>query len=340
MIEINLLNRNESNHLLGNVIFTLVCLTIVTLVAWHALPGKVILYILALTPYLIPLLLVAAVIAFFVLTPKKETTDTETDTETGEEIQELFGGIIRNVPANFVWVIRNVWFSDITKKTGPKAYTGYKAMREGWKFFIPYFLHSSLDFIDLSPVPRDPQSITVNTKDNQTAVIDFRLITHVSDPIVFAVRVDENRKSFEDQAASVALNREAAKETQVQLTEFEEGKDELKTIGEGAKDFFNDRMKELGLGIEADAIEIQKILMPEEIRAAKEHLTVSDIRKDAADLKAEELKTIATETGADPTKVVIAEFARDGFTNIVDIIVNAFRTSRETERKENKGEKK
>jgi len=375
--------RNRKSNLLGNMAYTLVCLAFLTLVAWLVLPGKTMLYILVLAPILIVSLIIVAVIAFFTLTPKKETADTETDTGEREKVQEIFGGIIRNVPANFAWVTRNVWFSD----PEDEKMKGYKAMKEGWRFFIPWLWHSSLGLIELNPQPRDPQSITVNTSDNQTAIIDFRLVTFVSDAKAFAIKVGDNRKSFEDQAASVVLNQIASEETQLELTEINQvivneqnellytikkikddkeknGNDqkkqkenqeeqintlmqnqsnerisELEYIGRRAVELFNGRMEKLKLGIKAKSLDIQKILMPEEVRAAKEYETVTETREKVAKTKAKELDTIASTTGADPTKVVLADIIRDGVTNVVDLLANTFRTAQET-KKRDKGEQK
>ena len=93
---------------------------------------------------------------------------------------------------------------------------------------------------------------------------------------------------------------------------------------------FNQRMVQFG--IEATALEVQKILMPEEIRAAAEYATVTEQRKKVAPLKAEELRIITQETKADPTAIVRMDMIRDMLTNVADIIVNAFRTYKETEK--------
>ncbi|MFH1671684.1 MAG: SPFH domain-containing protein [Candidatus Portnoybacteria bacterium] len=222
-----------------------------------------------------------------------------------------FSDIIRNVPANMIWVLRrSIFGSDIATQIG------YAAKREGFRLKIPFY-HEDLGLVDLSPIPRDPKSITVNTKDNQTAIIDWRIETFIPDEksaINFAVKVNNNREKFEDQKVIVIINQISSKETQEKLTSFKGT--ELKNIGDEAKERFNSEMADLG--IKARAIEIKNIQMPEGIRDVAEYATVSKKRRKIAVDKAAELKTIINVTGADPSKVVIAEIIRSGLTTVVN----------------------
>lgn len=258
---------------------------------------------------------------------KKKTK--EGDEEEKIEGDQLLAGILRNTPANKVWITRSSFGSNI------ENLTGYRTQKEGWGYYIPYY-HENLGFVDLSPIPRDPESITVNTSDNQTAIIDWRIETFIPDDnesaITFAVKVNGNREKFEDQKASVILNQICSEETQENLTTIEKG--ELEKMRKKATERFNDEMKDLG--IQARALEIKKILMPEEIRAAAEYKTVTEKREEVAVIKARELKTIIDATESDATKVVMTDMVRDMVTNIADVLVNAFSTYRET--KENRNE--
>ncbi len=249
--------------------------------------------------------------------------------ENSGEGAVFLGGYIRDVPANKIWVLRRTLFgSDIDIPEG------YFAKPEGFRIKIPLY-HDDLGLVDKSPLPRDPEGITVNTKDNQTAIIDWRIVSIVTNPIVFAVKVNGNREEFENQAANVVFNSLSTEKNQDDLTSFEG--DKLEDLSDEAKIKFNEKIGYLG--IEAERLEIQKILMPEEIRAAAEYATVTEQRKKVAPLKAEELRIITKETEADPTTIVKMDMIRDMLTNIADIAVNAFRTYKETE-KTDKGESK
>jgi len=246
------------------------------------------------------------------------------ETEGTKEGVQLLGGYIRNVPANMVWVLRRSLFG-----SSIETLEGYKAKSEGWRFKILGW-HEDLGLVDLSPQPRDPKAITINTQDNQTAIIDWRIETFIPDgnsAIKFAGKVNGNREKFEDQKATVILNQLCSQKSQDDLTRF--GPNELKDdITDPAKGQFNKEMADLG--IQARALEIKKILMPEEVRAAAEYETVTKKRKEVAVVKGEELKTIIAATEADPTKVVMADMARDMLTNLADVFVNAFITQQET----------
>lgn len=267
---------------------------------------------------------------------KKKTEETKEKKEIKEtkEGAQLLGGIIRDVPANQRWILRNALGSDIDnldEHGKPQRPRGYQARKPGWDFYIPYY-HINLGFVDLSPQPRDPKPITVNTKDNQTAIIDWRIETLIPDgdsAIKFAVKVNGNRENFEDQKATVILNQLCSQKSQEDLTEFKP--DELKKdITDPAEKQFNNEM--LDLGIQARALEIKKILMPEEIRAAAEYETVTKKREKVAGSKGTELKTIIEATNADPTKIVMTDMVRDMLTNLADVLVNAFRTQQETKK--------
>jgi regulator of protease activity HflC (stomatin/prohibitin superfamily) len=280
--------------------------------------------LIASAPILLFLLILCLIISgALILTAVTVKTAREAELK---EKQKLLGGIFRNVPANQVWVLRNAWFSN------PETEIGYVAKKEGWRFYVPYLWHIDMGFVDLSPKPRDPESIIVNTKDNQTAIIDWRIVTVVSDAVKFAIKVNGNREKFETQQATVAINQIASEDTQEALTSIETN--ELQIMGEKITKLFNQLMHSLDVGIEATVIEIQKILPPEEIRAAAEYATVSQKRKEVATTKGEELKIIKDATGADPTKLVIAEMIRAGLTDLVDPVINAFITRRETKEKE------
>ncbi len=276
------------------------------------------------------LLLIALIGGTTVIGTKKKAKE---DDEEEKKIKgdQLLAGILRNTPANMIWVTRrSVFGSDIESQD----LEGYRAQKEGWGYYVPYY-HEDLGFVDLSPIPRDPESITVNTSDNQTAIVDWRIETFVPDDnsaIILATKVDGNREEFEDKKAIVILNQICSEKTQDDLTRLDPG--ELKQIGDDTKDRFNNEMKDLG--IRARALEIKKILMPEEIRAAAEYKTVTEIRKKVAAIKAEELETIINATKANATKVVVTEMVRDMLTNIADVFVNALRTHQET--KEDKDE--
>ncbi|NIN92481.1 hypothetical protein GTO36_05775 [bacterium] len=256
-----------------------------------------------------------------------------------EEVKEekrkdwLLGGIVRNIPANYAWVLRSAWGSNIDKVDKKGRRFGYKIRREGWNWYLPYLLHIDVDCVDLSPQPRDPKAITVNTADNQTAIIDWRIVTIVSDPALFAVKVNGNRIEFEDQAATVFINQRCSEETQQKLTKFSEG--QLRKMGGEVRDRFNEEVENF-LGIKAEAIEIQKILPPEEVRTAAEYETVTKRRKEVARHKGVELSRIIEATKSDPTKIVMMDMARDVVTNLVDIVVNAVRTYQETKNQEAK----
>lgn len=251
---------------------------------------------------------------------RTEETKEKKGVKETEEGAQLLGGYIRNVSANIVWVLRRSLFG-----SSIKTLVGYKVKSEGWRFKIPGW-HEDLGLVDLSPQPRDPKAITVNTSDNQTALIDWRIVTVVSNPAIFVVKVNGNREEFEDQKATVILNQLCSKESQDDITKFDD--DELKKMGEKATERFNKEIEYLG--IKAERLEIQKILMPEEIRAAAEYETVTKKREKVAKTKGAELGTIIEATKADPTKIVMTDMVRDMLTNLADVVVNAFRTHRET----------
>jgi len=258
---------------------------------------------------------------------KREETREKKEGEEEKRKDWLLGGIIRNVPANCAWVLRWAWGSNIDEFDRKKRRRGYRIRREGWSWYLPYLLHIDVGSVDLSPQPRDPKAITINTADNQTAIIDWRIVTIVSDPALFAVKVNGNRIEFEDQAATVVFNQRCSKETQKALTEF--GDDQLKKMGGEVTERFNEEIESL-LGIHGIALEIKKILPPEEVRAAAEYQTVTERRKEVALAKGEELRRIIEATKSDPTKITMMDMGRDVVTNIVDIVVNAFRTYQET----------
>jgi len=249
----------------------------------------------------------------------------EGEKETSKE-GVYFGGIIRNVPANMIWVLRRSIFG-----SNIQTHEGYVGKKEGFRFKIPLY-HEDLGLIDLSPIPRDPKPITVNTKDNQTAIIDWRIETFINGEkgaIDFVVRVNDNREKFEDQKISVIINQLAAAKTQDELTRFE--KNDLQEMGTDALNRFIAEVTDLG--ITPRAIEIKNIQMPEEIRDVAEYATVSKKRRDIAVDKAAELETIIAATKADPSKVVIAEMIRGAVVDGLDAIANIFLKSRKEEKK-------
>lgn len=231
------------------------------------------------------------------------------------------GDIIRNVPENHAWVIRFAFWSNPGDETeNPK---GYFALREGWKIYIPGFF-KDMGFVDLAPKPRDPNSITVNTADNQTAEVDWRIETVISDPIKFMVRVrnSEEREKFEDQRSGIIFAQKCSQHTQENLTIF--GNEALKKMGDEAKDNFNQQMD--FFGIQARDLSIQKILPPTEIRDTAEYATITNQRAKIAVTKAAELKAIIEGTTTDaaqtnPTQVVIADIIRGGLIDLAELFL-------------------
>jgi len=314
MIRINLLNRNESSHLWGNVFYTLFWITLIVIVGRLLFPKstEILISLLVLSPFFILGLVILAAVAVAATALKTDAI------EQLENEQTLLGGVIRNVSANQVWVLRNAWHSDLEDKK-----KGYTEKKEGWRVYIPKILHIDMGMVDLSPLPRDPEPIIVNTKDNQTATIDWRIETKVIDPTRFLVLVNGNREDFENQRASVVFNQLSSQKDQEDLTKFSQ--DELEELCTKARDTFNEGIAYLG--IEAISLQIRKIMMPAEVQAAAEYRTVSKIRKEAAETKGGELSEIIRATGADPTRVVVFDSVRDILTNLIDPLANFLRTT-------------
>lgn len=328
----------------NNISYTLLWTIIGVLIIWAVLPkgySRSVKLLLISSPILftaaVIILIILAAIAIGAAVIQKRTPD-DSDSET-RGINQLLGGIFKRAPANQVWVTRRTLFGcDIDKpdKTGKPL--GYRAYKATWGYFIPGY-HEDLGVIDLSPQPKDPPAITVNTKDNQTAIVDWRKITFIPDEISAmkcAAKVNGNRDDFEDQQATVIFNQICSQKTQNDLTEFDSN--ELAKAAKEAAKLFNRQMKKLDIGIKAKSIEIKKILMPEEVRAAAEYKTVSQKRLEVASIKGNELKTIIEATGADATKIAISDMIRAVLMDLADPIVNAFRTRQET--KEKGGENK
>ena len=210
------------------------------------------------------------------------------------------------------------------KKDGEKILLplkGYKEKREGWRFYVPKVWHEDIGTVNRMPVARNPEKrIIVNTKDNQTAEIDYRIVTVISDPIRFFLRARDQREDQEDQRAEVIFNRISAFFTQEQLTLF--GDNKLLTISRSARHLFSIEMRHLG--IRATSLEIQTILMPEEIRDTAEYQTVTKQRAEIAATKGLELKTIIDATGANKTAVVLADVIRGGVIDAIEATASVF----------------
>lgn len=247
----------------------------------------------------------------------------------------ISGSIIRNIPSNQVWVLRNAWFSDpgsienkeITDSTGKKTTVtiekeppkGYRAKPEGWRFYIPYLWHIDMGLVDLAPKARDPEDLTkINTSDNQTAEIDWQIETVIDDSVKFIVRAknEQGRETFEDQKIKAILAHICSGKTQKDLTNFKEN--DLKEMSKNVLEQFNQAIAIFG--IKAISLDIKKIIMPEEIRDAAEYKTVTKQRLDAANNKGKELQRIIGKTGANPTVTVAADIVRGGLTDLVELI--------------------
>lgn len=231
----------------------------------------------------------------------------------------LFGekGIIRNVSSNKVWIIRNGRSSNPggIDQEGKEisSPSGYTALSEGWRFYIP-ILFIDMGTVDLAPLPRDHQSVTVNASDGQTAIIDWRMETFVSDPVRYIIRTqnEEKRFEFERQRANVVLSQISSKFSQEGLTSFRDN--QLKKLGKDALQSFNEGISVLG--IQACAFDIQNILPPQTVMDAAMYKTVSQKRLEAAETKGEEIGTLIQKTGANPTLVMFAEMLRGALENL------------------------
>jgi len=297
-----------------------------------------------LTRLLSIIFFVLAVISILLLAAKpKEEKEKKEKEEKAKEGAVFFGGYVQDVPANQLWVLRRTLFgSDVDGKLDKKTRLppGYFVRKEGLNYKIPIY-HDDLGLVDKSPVPKDPERITVNTKDNQTATFDWRKVTCIPDPISavkFAAKVGPNRDEFENKQAEVIFNRIASRETQAELTEFKQdeegGKGELENISEEATTEFNKKMKKLGLGLKALALEVKKILPPTEVIAAAEHQTISAKRAEAAVFKGIELTAIAAaldkgqkkdQPRVNRTALIVAEIAREMLTNFFSTAVDIFK---------------
>jgi len=207
---------------------------------------------------------------------------------------------------------------------------GYREKKEGWNYYIPRVWHEDVGTVNRMPIARSPEeNITVNTKDNQTAEIDYRIVTVISDPIRYSLRVktEEQRIAQENQKSEVVFNRISSFFTQEQLTSFEGNN--LLNLTRIAKHFFNIEMRHLG--IRSTSLEIKTLLMPEEIRDTAEYQTVTEGRAKVAGIKGKELKTIIKKTGASPTAVVLADLARGTIIDTVEAVSHFFSKEKKDE---------
>ena len=252
-------------------------------------------------------ILLIILIAITAITLSSKNKDKEKSSES----------LIRNIPSNHVWILRYAWHSDPGDETHePK---GYIAKKEGWSFYLPHLVHIDMGLVDLAPKARDPEELTkINTSDNQTAEVDWQIETIIFDPIRFIVRArnEEGRVQFENQKIKAILAHLCSNKKQSDLTHFEKG--ELQLMGADVLNEFNQAM--LSFGIRAISLDIKKIVMPEEIRAAAEYTTVSKQRLVAAESKGEELQKIISATGASPTVTVAADIIRGGLNDLVELI--------------------
>lgn len=242
-------------------------------------------------------------------------------------------GIIRDVPANNVWVLRKAFLS----KPGDESHdpTGYILKEEGWSYYIPIW-HIDMGFINLAPEPHDPKPTKVNTSDRKTVNIDWRRETYISNPRKYVVRVrpsknrtrDQVRQELETQTAKVIFAQKCSGHKQKELIKFGDTKpdkhgnteDKLKNFGEEALIEFNEKMK--FYGIKARDLSVQKILPPQDVIDAAEYETVTNLRKKVAPAKTRELKTIIDGTGASPTITVAADIIRGVLGDIISPFVD------------------
>lgn len=217
-------------------------------------------------------------------------------------------GIIRNVPTNQVWILRNAWYSNPGDRNTPPK--GYYAKPEGWHFWIPYLWHIDLGLVSLVPVIRDPTNIVVNTRDNQTVEVDWRMETVIpsgldvdrtapKDPYVsakkFKARAEQSREDIEVGNASAIINllcsaHNMSGENPKGLTNMADT-EIVTNIADPAKRRFNDepiagepefRGVLKYYGIKAIRIDVQKFMPPEVLRDEAAHRAAAAVRADAA----------------------------------------------------------
>ncbi len=328
MMRINLIGTTISPRGLDeNTIDLLIALAgIVTVITalLITLPGSV-KHLAILLPVILIFLCVFGAIATGITFVKKDKKDIKKE----KSAEEVFANFWLNAPDNHILVLRNAWSSN------PDTNDGYTAKKEGWRFILKKAWHIVVGLVDMSPKARNLEPITVSSSDGQNLIVDARIITSIPDPnaaINYAIRVDNDdktRNNFEDDQASVILNQLCAKKTMADLIEIEEG--ELGKMEKNAARLFNQAMNNLRLGIWTDAIEIQKFLPPEEVRAASEYKTVAQMRQEAAKTRGSELKIIKEATQADGTKLAVADIIREGLESGIGTVANILKTARETE---------
>ncbi|MFA4833685.1 MAG: SPFH domain-containing protein [Patescibacteria group bacterium] len=264
------------------------------------LPLSVILKIIL---FVFPIIfLVAAAIVVFVSVFKKSTS------ETGKR------PIFFQVPMNHVWILRNVWGSD------PATQDGYEEKTEGWSFWIPTILHADEGLIDLTPVQLDIDPITINCTDGNDAIVDVRATYFVRDEsgaaTKFLLNTDKEKvDELVKQRVKVAFNT-AMSETSATAIEWgapqkkQYALDAQKIVCELLKD---DNGKDYGLEV---GLNVENIAPTPAVRVAADRRAAAKMEIAASIDEGTALKQMITDTGANPTIVLLAERIMDTVSNI------------------------
>ncbi len=125
---------------------------------------------------------------------------------------------IRNIPENFVWVIRNAFRANSNDSDNA---TGYLALYDGWKIiWLPKFRWVNVRMVDLRPINIDIGKKEVNTKTNPVK-IDAQLTIRVKRPIPYAINIKEKLATIVDQIISGVLNYATAGKNDTDLVDLE-----------------------------------------------------------------------------------------------------------------------
>ncbi len=206
---------------------------------------------------------------------------------------------IRQVPANFEWVVRSGFKSDIY--SNPPA--GYYIKKEGWRcIFLPELLRITVKMVDLRAKNIDFPRMVVNTKANPV-LINTQATYKTSDSLRYSVILSENPKDVIKEMLSAVLNMVTAEYDDQQLVEL--NKRDLKNIEKEANVLINipeniiykKAPKTLHcFGIDA-VIRIQNIIPVQRVLNAMVARTVAKIGKQAAESRKDTIAALRQGAG-------------------------------------------
>ncbi|MEK6705931.1 MAG: hypothetical protein AABZ06_09095 [Bdellovibrionota bacterium] len=208
----------------------------------------------------------------------------------------------RQVPPNFVWVVRDGKGSDINAVGGP---TGFYLLKEGWQYiFLPEYLRITIKLVDLRAKNIDYDKMVVNTKSNPVK-IDAQSTYQVTDPLRYAVVVSEDPVEIIKGILSFVLNLSTSEYDDISLIQL--GTDKVEELAKEATERINgDRaititgakaprhLPEFGLHA---VVRIQNIYAIDEVHRARIHVTAAKLEQEAAGYKSKAIQKMRKAAG-------------------------------------------